>query len=130
MPNTYKNIGLNLTASISSSLGSGSYAASGSLLTCPTSSTVVLKNIQIANNSITSGYTVNTTANLIKSGSTATYNLITFGTVPAYASLDIVSNTLVLEAGDSIQLILTGSNPLTGVFTGSISAVASYLLIT
>lgn len=130
MPNTYKNIGLNLTASVSSSLGSGSYAASGSLLTCPTSSTVVLKNIQIANNSITSGYTVNTTANLIKSGSTATYNLISFGAVPAYASLDIVSNTLVLEAGDSIQLILTGSNPLTGIFTGSISAVASYLLIT
>jgi hypothetical protein len=130
MPNTYKNIGLNLTASISSSIGSGSYASSGSLLTCPTSSTVVLKNIQIANNSITSGYTVNTTANLIKSGSTSTYNLITFGTVPAYASLDIVSNTLVLEAGDSIQLILTGSNPLTGIFTGSISAVASYLLIT
>ena len=130
MPNTYKNIGLNLTASISSSIGSGSYASSGSLLTCPTSSTVVLKNIQIANNSITSGYTVNTTANLIKSGSTATYNLISFGAVPAYASLDIVSNTLVLEAGDSIQLILTGSNPLTGIFTGSISAVASYMLIT
>ena len=130
MPNTYKNIGLNLSASISSSLGSGSYASSGSLLTCPTSSTVVLKNIQIANNSITSGYTVNTTANLIKSGSTTTYNLISFGAVPAYASLDIVSNTLVLEAGDSIQLILTGSNPLTGAFTGSISAVASYMLIT
>jgi hypothetical protein len=130
MPNTYKNIGLNLTASVSSSAASGSYAASGSLLTCPTSSTVVLKNIQIANNSITSGYTVNTTANLIKSGSTSTYNLITFGAVPAYASLDIVSNTLVLESGDSIQLILTGSNPLNGVFTGSISAVASYLLIT
>ena len=130
MPNTYKNIGLNLTASISSSIGSGSYASSGSLLTCPTSSTVVLKNIQIANNSITSGYTVNTTANLIKSGSTATYNLISFGAIPAYASLDIVSNTLVLEAGDSIQLILTGSNPLTGIFTGSISAVASYMLIT
>ena len=130
MPNTYKNIGLNLTASISGSLASGSYASSGSLLTCPTSSTVVLKNIQIANNSITSGYTVNTTANLIKSGSTATYNLISFGTIPPYASLDIVSNTLVLEAGDSIQLILTGSNPLTGIFTGSISAVASYMLIT
>ena len=130
MPNTYKNIGLNLTASVSSSAASGSYAASGSLLTCPTSSTVVLKNIQIANNSITSGYTVNTTANLIKSGSTSTYNLITFGAVPAYASLDIVSNTLVLEAGDSIQLILTGSNPVNGNFTGSISAVASYLLIT
>lgn len=131
MPNTYKNIGLNLSASVSSSIASGSYAASGSLLTCPTSSTVVLKNIQIANSTFISGsgFTVNTTANLIKSGSTATYNLISFGAVPAYASLDIVSNTLVLEAGDSIQLILTGSNPLTGNFTGSISAVASYMLI-
>ncbi len=132
MPNTYKNIGLNLTASVSSSLGSGSYAASGSLLTCPTSSTVVLKNIQIANSTTISGsgYTVNTTANLIKSGSTITYNLITLSGIPAYASLDIVSNTLVLESGDSIQLIITGSNPVAGAFTGSISAVASYLLIT
>lgn len=129
MPNTYKNIGLNLTASISSSIGSGSYASSGSLLTCPVSSTIVLKNIQIANSSVTQGYTVNATANLIKSGSTATYNLISFGAIPAYASLDIVSNTLVLETGDSIQLILTGSNPLSGAFTGSISALASYMLI-
>lgn len=132
MPNTYKNIGLNLSASVSSSILSSSYAASGSLLTCPTNSTVVLKNIQIANSTFISGsgYAVNSTANLIKSGSTATYNLITFGAVPAYASLDIVSNTLVLEAGDSIQLIITGSNPVAGAFTGSISAVASYLLIT
>jgi hypothetical protein len=36
---------------------------------------------------------------------------------------------MVLEAGDSIQIFLTGSNPLTGIFTGSISAVASYMLI-
>jgi hypothetical protein len=129
MPNTYKNIGLNLTASISSSIGSGSYASSGSLITCPASSTIIIKSCQIANNSITSGYTVNTTANLIKSGSTATYNLITFGAIPAYASLNILADNTVLESGDSIQVFLTGSNPLSGVFTGSISAVASYMLI-
>jgi hypothetical protein len=129
MPNTYKNTGLNLLASISGSAGSGSYTASGSLLTCPASSTIVVKSCQISNNSITPGYTVNTTANLIKSGSTATYNLITFGTVPAYASLNILADNLVLEAGDSLQIFLTGSNPLTGIFSGSISAVASYMLI-
>ena len=129
MANIYKNIGLNLTASVSSSIGSGSYASSGSLITCPASSTIIIKSCQIANNSITSGYTVNTTANLIKSGSTATYNLITFGAIPAYASLNILADNTVLESGDSIQVFLTGSNPLTGVFTGSISAVASYMLI-
>ena len=129
MPNIYKNIGLNLTGSVSSSIGSGSYASSGSLITCPASSTIIIKSCQISNNSITSGYTVNTTANLIKSGSTATYNLITFGAIPAYASLNILADNTVLESGDSIQVFLTGSNPLSGVFTGSISAVASYMLI-
>jgi len=129
MPNTYKNTGLNLSAAISSSAGSGSYAASGSLLTCPTSSTIIVKSCQIANNSVTQGFTVNTTVNLIKSGSTATYNLITFGAIPAYASLNVIADNLVLEQGDSIQVFLTGSNPLTGIFTGSLSAVASYLLV-
>lgn len=129
MSNTYKNTGLNLQASISGSIGSGSYEDSGSLLTCPSNSTVILKNCQISNNSITQGYTVNTTVNLVKSGSTATYNLITFGAIPAYASLDILSDNLVLEEGDSLFVYLTGSNPLSGEFTGSLSAVASYMLI-
>jgi hypothetical protein len=130
MPNTYKNIGLNLQAAVSSSVASGSYAASGSLLTCPTSSTIIVKSCQIANNSVTQGYTVNTTVNLIKSGSTATHNLITFGAIPAFASLNVIADNLVLEQGDSIFVFLTGSNPLSGIFTGSLSAVASYMQIT
>jgi hypothetical protein len=130
MPNTYKNTGLNLSAAVSSSIASGSYAASGSLLTCPTSSTIIVKSCQIANNSVTQGYTVNTTVNLIKSGSTATHNLITFGAIPAFASLNVIADNLVLEQGDSIFVFLTGSNPLEGIFTGSLSAVASYMQIT
>jgi len=131
MANIYKNIGLNLSASVSSSIYTGSYSSSGSLLICPTSSTIIIKSCQIANSTFTSGsgYTISTTANLIKSGSTATYNLITFGIIPAYASLNILADNMVLEAGDSIQIFLTGSNPLSGAFTGSISAVASYMLI-
>jgi hypothetical protein len=131
MANTYKNTGLNLSASVSSSLGAGTYTSSGSLLTCPAASTIIVKSCQIANSTFVSGsgYAVNTIANLIKSGSTATYNLITFGSIPAYASLNILADNTVLEAGDSIQLFLTGSNPVGGIFTGSISAVASYLLI-
>jgi hypothetical protein len=129
MANTYKNIGLNLTASVSSSVGSGSYALSGSLITCPAASTIIIKSCQIANNSLTSGYSINTTVNLIKSGSTATYNLISFGVIPAYASLNVLADNMVLETGDSLQIALTGSNPLSGVFSGSLSAVASYLLI-
>ena len=130
MPNTYKNTGLNLQAAISGSLASGSYATSGSLLTCPTSSTIIVKSCQIANNSVTQGFTVNTTVNLIKSGSTATHNLITFGAIPAFASLNVIADNLVLEQGDSIFVFLTGSNPLDGIFTGSLSAVASYMQIT
>jgi hypothetical protein len=130
MPNTYKNTGLNLQAAVSGSALTGSYAASGSLLTCPTSSTIIVKSCQIANNSVTQGYTVNTTVNLIKSGSTATHNLITFGAIPAFASLNVIADNLVLEQGDSIFVFLTGSNPLTGIFTGSLSAVASYMQIT
>ena len=130
MPNTYKNTGLNLSAAVSGSISSGSYAASGSLLTCPTSSTIIVKSCQIANNSVTQGYTVNTTVNLIKSGSTATYNLINFGAIPAFASLNVIADNLVLEQGDSIFVFLTGSNPITGIFTGSLSAVASYMQIT
>jgi hypothetical protein len=130
MPNTYKNTGLNLQAAISGSALTGSYAASGSLLTCPTSSTIIVKSCQIANNSVTQGYTVNTTVNLIKSGSTATHNLITFGAIPAYASLNVIADNLVLEQGDSIFVFLTGSNPISGIFTGSLSAVASYMQIT
>jgi len=130
MPNTYKNTGLNLSAAISGSIATGSYAASGSLLTCPTSSTIIVKSCQIANNSVTQGYTVNTTVNLIKSGSTATHNLITFGAIPAFASLNVIADNLVLEQGDSIFVFLTGSNPLSGIFTGSLSAVASYMQIT
>lgn len=130
MPNTYKNTGLNLQAAVSGSALTGSYAASGSLLTCPTSSTIIVKSCQIANNSVTQGYTINTTVNLIKSGSTATHNLITFGAIPAYASLNVIADNLVLEQGDSIFVFLTGSNPLTGIFTGSLSAVASYMQIT
>jgi hypothetical protein len=130
MPNTYKNTGLNLSAAVSSSAVSGSYAASGSLLTCPTSSTIIVKSCQIANNSVTQGFTVNTTVNLIKSGSTATHNLITFGAIPPFASLNVIADNLVLEQGDSIFVFLTGSNPLSGIFTGSLSAVASYMQIT
>ena len=129
MANTYKNTGLNLQASISGSLGSGSYQDSGSLLTCPAASTVIIKSCQVSNNSVTQGYTVNTTVDLVKSGSTATYNLITFGAIPAYASLNVLADNLVLEEGDSLQVYLTGSNPLTGAFTGSLSAVASYMEI-
>ena len=132
MANTYKNTGLNLQAAISGSSGAGSYQDSGSLLTCPTSSTVIIKSCQIANNSAPisgSGYDVNTTVDLVKSGSTATYNLITFGAIPAFASLNVLADNLVLEEGDSLQVYLTGSNPLNGIFTGSLSAVASYMEI-
>ena len=129
MANTYKNTGLNLQSSVSSSAFSGSYQDSGSLLTCPAASTVIIKSCQISNNSITQGYTVNTIVDLVKSGSTATYNLINFGAIPTYASLNVLADNLVLEEGDSLQVYLTGSNPLNGIFTGSLSAVASYMEI-
>lgn len=130
MANLYKNQGLNLQSAISGTIGADDYAASGSLVTCPPSKTLILKGCQISNNSATQGFSINTTVDLVKSGSTDTFNIISFGVIPSYSSLDVLSDNLVLEEGDSLYLYLTGSNPIGGTFSGSLSAIASYMEIT
>lgn len=126
MANTYKNAGLNLLALTS---GSENYTASGSLLICPANTTIIVKACQIANTAPSEGFNVEVDVDLEKSGSIAKYTLIRSGIIPAYSSLDILSDSLVLEEGDSITLHMNGQPPSTP-FTGSLSAITSYMEIT
>ena len=130
MPTTYHNAAVNISASLSAS--SQPYGITSTFLTVPTSSTYILKNCQIANASPLVGgssYTVNVVANLHISSSATTHSLVYFGAVPAFSSLDVLSDNLVLEGGDSIVLTITGSNPISGSWTPTVNAIGSYLNI-
>ena len=129
---TYKNAILNLSEALSPS--SASYQATGTFLTSSASDTLILKNIQIANTSTvvsSSGYAVNANVDLYNASSGTTGSFIKLGVVPAFASLDVTSDNVVLEGSDSIVITLTGSNPLTASadFTPSISVIGSYLIV-
>lgn len=130
MPTTYHNSAINISASVTAS--GDPYGTTNTFLTVPTSSTYILKNCQIANASpLVSGssYTVNVVANLHISSSATTHSLVYYGAVPAFSSLDILSDNLVLEGGDSIVLTITGSNPISGSWTPTVNAIGSYLNI-
>ena len=127
----FKNAILNLSDSISAA--SQSYEASGTFLTAGAAETYILKNIQIANTSqivSASGYQVNINVDLYDTSAGVTGSFIKLGVVPPFASLDVSSDNVVLEANDYIVITLTGSNPLTGSadFTPSVSVVGSYLI--
>ena len=129
---TYKNAILNLSEALSPS--SASYQATGTFLTSSASSTLILKNIQIANTSMVvsaSGYAVNANVDLYDASSGITGSFIKLGVIPAVASLDVTSDNVVLEGSDSIVITLTGSNPLTASadFTPSVSVIGSYLIV-
>lgn len=128
MPTTYKNAAVNISASVSAP--TQPYGTTSTFLTVPTSSTYILKNCQIANASPLvngSSYTVNVIANLHISSSATTHSLVFWGAVPAFSSLDVLSDNLVLEGGDSLILTITGSNPVSGVWTPTVNAIGSYL---
>jgi len=128
MPTTYKNAAVNISASVSAS--TQRYGTTSTFLTVPTSSTYILKNCQIANASplvSASSYTVNVIANLHISSSATTPSLVFWGAVPAFSSLDVLSDNLVLEGGDSLVLTITGSNPISGSWTPTVNAIGSYL---
>ena len=128
MPTTYKNAAVNISASVSAL--AQPYGTTSTFLTVPTSSTYILKNCQIANASplvSASSYSVNVIANLHISSSATTHSLVFWGAVPAFSSLDVLSDNLVLEGGDSLVLTITGSNPISGFWTPTVNAIGSYL---
>jgi hypothetical protein len=90
MPNTYK-------------INANEILASGSttIYTAPLSTTTLVKSLYIANVT-SSGVAIDVI--LSKSGSATNYYLISGSTVPYQSSFQPISDTLVLQAGDSLKI--------------------------
>ena len=128
MATTYHNAALNISQSTTVDQ---TYSSSGDFLTAGSGETLILKNIQIANTiEAVSGayYDVNITARLIDSSTATTHSLAQVMNVPKHSSVDVLSDNLVLETGDKIQLQITGSSA--GTINYEVNAVGSYLKIT
>ena len=128
MATTYHNAALNISQSTALNMN---YSSSGDFLTVGSGETYILKNIQIANTTEpVSGvyYDTNVTARFIDSSTATTHSLAKVIAMPKNSSIDILSDNLVLETGDKIQLQMTGSSE--GTVNYEINAVGSYLKIT
>ena len=128
MATTYHNAGLNLSQSTVLNMN---YSASGDFLTAGSGETLILKNIQIANTTepVTGTYyNTNITAKFLDLSTSTTHSLAKVMSIPKNSSIDILSDNLVLETGDKIQLQITGSSG--GTVNYEINAVGSYLKIT
>jgi hypothetical protein len=128
MATTYHNAALNISQSTTNSM---IYSASGDFLTAGSGETLILKNIQISNTTpAVSGvfYDQNVNVYLIDSSTSTTHSLATFIDLPKFSSIDILSDNLVLESGDKIQIYITGSSE--GTITYKADAVGSYLKVT
>lgn len=128
MATTYHNAALNVSQSTTNEMN---YSASGDFLTAGSAETLILKNIQISNTSPgVSGtfYDENVNVYLIDSSTSTTHSLATFVLLPKFSSIDILSDNLVLESGDKVQIYITGSSE--GSVTYRADAVGSYLKIT
>ena len=128
MATTYHNAALNISQSTTVDMN---YSASGDFLTAGSGETYILKNIQIANTTepvSNTYYDTNITARFIDSSTSTTHSLAKVMNVPKHSSIDILSDNLVLESGDKIQLQITGSSG--GTVNYEVNAVGSYLKIT
>ena len=128
MATTYHNAGLNISQFCSSSMV---YSASGDFLTAGSGETLILKNIQIANAVGNIGDTFYGTiiyANLLDSSTSATHSLAHHLSLPKNSSIDVLSDNLVLESGDKIQIYITGSAEAETTY--EVNAVGSYLKVT
>lgn len=128
MATTYHNAGLNLSQATSAS---AAYSASGEFLTAASGETLLLKNIQIANDTRPSGstyYDLNVCVKLQDASTAATHSLGYFMKVPKFSSLDVLSDNLVLEPSDKVIVQITGSAEAT--LTYRVGVVGSYLKIT
>jgi hypothetical protein len=101
MANTYK-------------LNANEILASGSttIYTAPVGTTTLIKSLYISNVS-SSGVTIDVTIN--KSGSAINYSLISGSVVPYQTAFQPISDTLVLQTGDSLKIntpFQSGSNTL------------------
>ena len=128
MATTYHNAGLNISQICTSSMV---YSASGDFLTAGSGETLILKNIQIANVVGNIGDTFYGTivhVNLLDSSTSTTHSLAHQLALPKNSSIDVLSDNLVLESGDKIQIYITGSAQAGTTY--EVNAVGSYLKIT
>ena len=98
----YKNQGVNLTDT-----------ATTSVLTCPTDATILIKQIQI-NNGSSGG--VNLTVQVTDTSAGATFRIFNQSLTGA-ATVDIISQTLNLEAGDILKMTAGTADEIQGIIS-------------
>jgi|TARA_Y100000114_G_C11714256_1_gene305097 hypothetical protein len=98
----YKNEGVNLTTT-----------GTESVLTCPTNATVLIKQIQINNGSVSS---VNFTVQVTDTSASATFRIFSEAVAGA-TTKDIINNTLVLEAGDILKMTAGTADEIQGIIS-------------
>ena len=107
MPNTYKSTAVELHAT-----------GSVTIYTTPSLTTTIVKSLYLSN-TITGSISLDVIIN--KSGSSTNYFLISHAAVPVQSAFQPISDTLVLQTGDS--LVIGNSLP------SSSNAILSYLEI-
>ena len=98
----YKNIGINLTTT-----------GTTSVLTSPANARCLIKQIQIDN---TSGSPVNLSVQVTDSSAGATFR-IRGQAVPATTTVNVITQTLVLEEGDILKMTAGTANELQGIIS-------------
>ena len=98
----YKNQGVNLTDT-----------ATTNVLTCPTDATILIKQIQI-NNGSTGG--VNFTVQVTDTSAGATFRIFN-QSLNGAATVDIISQTLNLEAGDILKMTAGTADEIQGIIS-------------
>ena len=98
----YKNQGVNLTDT-----------ATTSVLTCPTDATILIKQIQI-NNGSSGGVNLNVQVTDTSAG--ATFRIFN-QSLSGAATVDIISQTLNLEAGDILKMTAGTADEIQGIIS-------------
>ena len=99
----YKNQGFNLSTTDATTV-----------LTAPTTGRLLIKQIQASNGS--NGALALITQIVDTSASNATFR-IGNQSIPANSTLDIITNVLVLEEGDSVKMTCASANEIQGVIS-------------
>lgn len=98
----YKNQGINLSTT-----------GTTSVLTCPTSATLLVKQIQVDNSS---GSPVNLSVQVTDTSASATF-AISRKAIAANTASNIITQTLVLEAGDILKMTAGTADEIQGIIS-------------
>ena len=98
----YKNQGINLSTT-----------GTTSVLTCPTSATLLVKQIQVDNSS---GSPINLSVQVTDTSASATF-AISRKAIAANTVSNIITQTLVLEAGDILKMTAGAADEIQGIIS-------------